>query len=144
MAVAGVGTEFRRWNATLGQWEAIAQVNSIGGPDMSVDTIETTALDTTGGAKTFIAGFIDNGSVALEMNFTRDTYEQFLTDLQARLELEYEIIFPDADTTTAEFAALVVGLTVNTDPDDKITMTVDLKISGVVDINSGSGPSAGA
>ena len=35
MAISGVGTEFRRWNSTTGEWDAIAEINSITGPGMS-------------------------------------------------------------------------------------------------------------
>lgn len=143
MAVAGVGTQFRRWNTSTGEWEAIAQINSIDGPGMSRDTIDTTALDTTGGYRTFIAGFRDAGEVTLEMNFTRDTYEQMLTDFESDTAVNYELVLPDADNTTIEFEGLITELPLTVEPDDKITCEITIKISGQVSIESGSGPSPG-
>lgn len=143
MAVSGVGTEFRRWNTVTGEWEAIAQINSITGPGMSRDTIDTTALDTTGGYRTFITGFRNPGTVRLGMNFTRETYEQMLTDFESDTAANYEIVLPDDDNTSVEFEGLVTELPLNIPPDDKITADVTIQISGQVSIESGSGASPG-
>ena len=43
----------------------------ISGPDFTKEDIETTALDTPGGFKTYISGLKDGGSLSLEMNYTR-------------------------------------------------------------------------
>ena len=59
MALAGVGVQFRRWNSGTGSWDSLAEVNSIDGPGMTRDFIDTTALDTVGGYRTYIAGFRD-------------------------------------------------------------------------------------
>lgn len=144
MAIAGVGTEFRRWNSGTGVWDTIAEINSIEGPGMTRDVIDTTALDTVGGYRTFIAGFRNAGTITLEMNFTRDNYETMKTDFESDTEQNYEIILPDADTTTLEFAGLVTELPLSDPPDDKVTATVVIQISGPVTLESGSGPSAGA
>ena len=142
--VSGVGTQFRRWNSGAGVWEKIANITNIGGPDMSRDTIDTTSLDTVGGYRTFIAGFRDAGSVALAMNFVRDGYETMKSDFESDVVQNYELVLPDADTTTLEFEGLVTELPLVVAPDDKITMDVTIKISGQVTLNSGSGPSAGS
>ena len=61
-AVGSQGTEFRRWNDTLGAWEKQAEITGIAGPTMTRTTIDTTALDTTGGYMTFIGGLRDGGA----------------------------------------------------------------------------------
>lgn len=144
MAISGAGTELRRWDDTLKIWEAQPEINSITGPTITVSTIDTTALDTPGAYRTFIAGFIDGGDVTLEMNFTRNAFETFLSDLNARALVSYELIIPDADNTSIEFDALVTGVPVTIPTDEKVTFTATLKISGEPTIESGSGPSAGA
>jgi predicted secreted protein len=144
MAKAGVGTEFRRWNSTSGLWEKIAEINSIVGPGMTRDVIDTTALDTSGGYRTFIAGFRNPGTITLNMNFTRDTYEQMKDDFEDDNAQNYEIVLPDDDTTTLEFEGLVTELPLNVPTDDKIGVDVTIQISGQVTLESGSGPSAGA
>lgn len=144
MAVAGVGTQFRRWNSVTGAWDTIANINSITGPGMSRDTIDTTALDTIGGYRTFITGFRNAGTITLSMNFTRDDYETMKDDFENDAAQNYEIVLPDADNTSLEFQGLVTELPLSIPPDDKITVDVTIQISGQVTLESGSGPSAGA
>lgn len=54
---AGVGTILKIDGSTIGN------VTNITGPSMSKDTIDTTALDTTGGYRTFITGFKNAGTL---------------------------------------------------------------------------------
>ena len=137
-AKAGVGTQFRRWNATTGAWANIAEINTITGPSMTRDTIDVTSLDSTDGYREFIAGFRDAGTVVLSMNFTRDTYETMKDDFESDTLVNYEIVLPDDATTTLEFEGLVTELPLTTPPDDKITVDVTIKITGSVTLNSGS------
>ena len=143
MAIAGVGTKFRRWNSATGAWEDLAQINSIEGPGMSRDFIDTTALDTAGGYRTFITGFRDAGQVTLNMNFTRDSYDKMQTDFESSAAQNYEIILPDDDNTTLEFEGYVTELPLSVTPDDKVTANVTIKVSGQPTVASGSGPSPG-
>ena len=143
-AVGSQGTEFRRWNSTLGAWESLAEITAIAGPTMTRTTIDTTALDTTGGYMTFIGGLRDGGTVTLTMNFTRDTYEVAKADFENDTAQNYEIVLPDTETTSFEFEGLVTELPLGIQTNDKITADVTIKVSGQPTIESGSGPSAGA
>lgn len=143
-AVAGVGTEFRRWNSGTGAWEAIAEINSITGPSMSRDTIDVTSLDSTGGYREFITGFRNAGTITLAMNFTRSTYDTMKADFESDTAQNYEIVLPDAENTSVEFEGLVTELPLSIPADDKVTADVTIQVSGQVTINSGSGPSPGA
>lgn len=140
MAIAGVGAAFRRWSGSA--WVPIAQINSISGPGMTRETIDTTSLDTTGGYRTFITGFRDGGTMELTMNFTRAAYDLMKTDFEATATVNYELTLPDADNTTFEFEGLVTDLPLEVPTDDKVAMTVTIKISGQVTVNSGSGSGA--
>jgi len=135
-ACSGVGTIFRRWDNSA--YEDIAEINSISGPGMSRSTIDTTSLDTTGGYRTFIAGFRDAGTISLNMNFTRTTYELMKDDFESDTEVDYEILLPDDENTSLNFAGLVTELPLDIPTDDKITANVTIKISGTVSLNSGS------
>ena len=136
-AVAGVGSQFRRWSDS--EWVDIAEINSIGGPDMSRDVIDVTSLSSTGGYREFITGFRDGGSVTLSMNFLRSTFDIMKTDFESNTLQNYEIVLSDAGTTTLEFEGLVTACPLTTPADDKITVEVTIKISGQVTVNSGSG-----
>lgn len=140
-AVAGVGTEFHRWDGA-GSWESIAEINSITGPGMSRDTIDVTSLDSTDGYREFITGFRNAGTVTLSMNFVRSTYETMKGDFESDSLQNYEIILPDDENTTLEFEGLVTELPLTIPPDDKITADVTIQLSGSVTLNSGSGASA--
>jgi len=142
--VAGVGTQFRRWNSSTGTWVKIAKVNSITGPGMTRDVIDVTSLDSVGGYREFIAGFRDAGTITFNMTFSRDEYETMKSDFESDAKQNYEIVLPDSDTTTLEFEGLVTEIPLTISPDDKITVDVTIKISGSVTLESGSGPSAGA
>lgn len=137
LAKAGVGTQFRRWSGAA--WVAIAEINSITGPGMTRDTIDVTSLDSTGGYREFIGGFRDGGTVQLTMNFIRASLDTMKTDFESDTLQGYEIVLPDDETTTLEFSGLVTELPLEIPPDDKITMTVSIKVSGQVTLNSGSG-----
>lgn len=138
MALAGVGVQFRRWSGSA--WVPLAEVNSIEGPTMSRDFIDTTALDTVGGYRTYITGFRDAGDVTLNMNFTRTTYDAMIADFESSLPQNYEIVIPDDDHTSIEFEGYVTEVPLSISPDDKITANVTIKVSGQPSVNSGSGP----
>lgn len=136
-AISGVGTQFRRWEAIA--YVKVAEVVSISGPSMTRETIDVTSLDSVGGYKEFKSSFRDGGTVNLTMNFTRANYDLFKADFEASDPVAYEIVFPDAQTTTFEFTGLVTELPVEIPTGDKISMTVGIKVSGQVVVNSGSG-----
>jgi predicted secreted protein len=143
-AISGQGTKFRRWNSTTGAWADIGEITGISGPSMSRNTIDSTVLNTTGGYRTFIGALRDPGSITLNMNFTRSTYEIMKDDFEDDTAQNYEIVLPDDENTSFEFEGLVTELPLNVPTDDKITADVTIKISGQVTLESGSGPSAGA
>jgi len=141
-AIAGVGTKFMRWDADTSTWEALAEINSISGPTKTRDFIDVTSLDSTGGYREFIAGFRDGGTVTLNMNFTRSTYDKMNDDFEDDDAQNYEIILPDDDVTSFEFSGLVTELPLEITTDDKVTANVTIKVNGQVTINSGSGSGA--
>lgn len=138
-AFSGVGTLFRRWNTTLGQWDNIAEVNSISGPTMTKDFIDVTSLDSTGGYREFITGFRDAGTISLVMNFTWASYSLMLADFDTNVAQNYEIVLPDGEKTSMEFSGLVTEVPIEVPTDDKVTANVTIKISGQVVFESGSG-----
>lgn len=135
-AISGVGTEFHRWNGST--WDAIAEITSIKGPGPKREQIEVTSLDSTGGYKEFIAGFRDNGSISLTMNFRRSNYDLLLADFDSDVPQNYEIILKDAVNTSFEFEGLVTELPLTIGAKDAITMDVTILITGPVTVNDGS------
>lgn len=137
-AFSGVGTVFNRGDTESSgtTFTAIAEVNSITGPDMTRDQIDVTSLDSTGGYREFIAGFRDGGEVTLEMNFTLDGYDGLKADFEDDDKRLYQIVLSDTGNTTFEFWGLVTALGLAVPMDDKVTATVTIKISGQVTLSS--------
>ncbi len=137
-AISGVGVKFQRSDTgtSSGSYSDIAEINSITGPDKSRATIDVTSLDSTGGYREFIAGFRDGGEVTLQMNFTRNTYDDMNDDFESDSLVDYRLVMSDASKTTFDFKALVTAIGLAIPLDDKITAPVTLKISGQVTMTS--------
>jgi predicted secreted protein len=95
-----------------------------------------TSLDSSGGYREFIPSFRDPGEVTLNMNFTRDVYVLLNTDFEASTTQNFDIVFPDAQNTSLDFDGYVTGITIGIPTDDKVTMDVTIKITGVVTLTS--------
>jgi predicted secreted protein len=132
-----IGTKLYRWNSSS-QWEALAEVNSISGPGMSRETIEVTSLDSEDGYREYIGGLREGGTIQLSMNFTRANYNLMKADFESDELQNYKIVIPDTDETTLEFEGFVMELPANFEPGDKITMDVQIQISGKVELFDGS------
>lgn len=136
-AVSGVGTVFKRSDmASAPAFSAIAEINSIDGPNKSRDTIDVTSLDSSGGYREFIASFRDGGEVSLEMNFTRDGYLDMNADFELDTLVDYQIVLPDIGNTTLDFSGLVTNVGLGIPLDDKITAPITIKVSGQVALSS--------
>jgi len=134
-AVTSVGASFKRGDGASSEvFTAIAEVNSIGGPDMSRDIIDVTSLDSTGGYKEFLAGHRDPGEITLEMNFTYAGYNAMLTDFEADTPVNYQIVLPDTPVTTFDMACLVTSMGMATTVGDRITASVTLKVTSEITV----------
>lgn len=72
MAIIGVGAKIQV--DISGTYTDIAEVVSIGGPDITVGDVDVTHLQSANAAKEFIAGLLDGGAVTMEANFTAAQY----------------------------------------------------------------------
>lgn len=117
--------------------EEIANVTSISGPDQTAGQIDTTALDTAGGYRTFIGGFRDGGEMTLELNFdsTEDSHKEAAAGLKRYFnEGENETwTLTLSDSSVFSFDGAVTGLSgPNHGVDEVVTMSVTIKVSGAV------------
>lgn len=140
-AIAGVGTQFQRWNTNTNKWESISQIKNISGPSKTRTQIDTTSLDTVGGYRTFISGFRDAGQLTFTMLFNRDGYELLNSDFENDTPQNYQVILPDEDTTSLSFEGLVNEVPLTIPTDEAVTVDVVIKITGPVTLESGSAPS---
>jgi len=112
---------------------AVAKLTSIGGLELSADTIDVTTLDSVGGYREFIAGFKDAGEVSIEGYFDSTTgkgqkelYDAFETgDVK-----DFSIEFPASTKTKWEFKGVVTGFSTNASTEDPISFSGTIKVSG--------------
>lgn len=107
---------------------AIGNLTSIDGISVSADTIETTALDTAGGYRTFVTSLKDSGEVTCSGYFTYGSHSTFMTDFEANTSASYVITFPDTHTWT--FTAVVTAMSTGAELEDLVSFEVTLKVSG--------------
>jgi len=142
--IAGLKAEFRRWDSGAGTWTKIAKLRSLTGPSMSRGTIDVSAADQTKGYRDFVTDLREAGEMTLSLLFDRSEYELMLTDFESDTAQNYEIVLPDADNTSFEFEGLVTEMPLAIPTHDAVTVDITIKITGVPNIESGSGPSAKA
>ena len=149
MAAPAVGTIIRYFNKTDSAWESLGGVSDISGPDFSKDEIEVTALDTSGGFKSYIGGLKDAGNMTLEMNFTQSSFATLfdiflkegdegvfwfaviLNDPPRNAEAVTDRSASPQQTRSAFwFQASINQTPIRASAGDRVTSTVTLRISG--------------
>ena len=112
----------------------ISGLTSIGGIEITADTIDTTTLDSDGGYKESIGGFKDAGEVPIEGFFNPDTEsgQVALQDaLDSGLAEDYKITFPTTPKAEWAFKGVVTGFKVgDVDVDGTINFGATIKVSG--------------
>lgn len=111
----------------------IGGLTSIGGIEITADTIDTTTLDSDGGYREFIGAFKDAGEVPIEGFFNSDDVGQMeMQDaLDSGVAEDYKIEFPTTPKATWAFKAVVTGFKVGeAEVDGTINFGATLKISG--------------
>ena len=108
----------------------VAGLTSIGGLELSADTIDVTTLDNDGGYREFIAGFKDAGEVSLEGYLELNEGQEALYDLFESGETEdFTIQFPD-NFGEWEFKGVVTGFSTSADLEDPLSFSCTIKVSG--------------
>mgnify|MGYP007128608512 CR=1 FL=1 len=124
---------------------SVSEVNRISGFGWTRTMIETTSLDTTGGYRTYIPTFRDGEVITLDMNFTVHNWDKFRDLFESQDEeidsMDFRIVLKAGTTTkyTWEFEAYVQSIRVgDLTPDDKVSMVVELKVTGAPVETSGT------
>lgn len=129
MAKRALGTKLQIGDTTP---VTVAGLTSIGGLELSADTIDVTTLDSDGGYREFIGGFKDGGEVPLEGYFEPETGkgQKELYDLFESGEKEAFVIqFPN-NMASWEFNGVVTGFGTSADLEDPLAFSCTIKVSG--------------
>ncbi|MCK9518049.1 MAG: hypothetical protein M0R74_03315 [Dehalococcoidia bacterium] len=128
MPKLGYGTTFT-WDGVT-----VAKLKSIGGIELSLDTVDVTTHDSADSYKEFIPGLIDAGEISLEglFDYTDTTGQHaMLTDMNARESKTAVITFPTATGATWTFTGYITKLKIGDAPvDDAIPFTASIKVTG--------------
>lgn len=113
---------------------AIANLESIEGPTISMDTIDVTTHDSEDGIREFVGGLIDGGEVNVTGNFTAATQASALITLMENRTktVGATIVFPTTPVATATFDCLVTAVEVSAPHDGKIEFSATFKVTGGV------------
>lgn len=120
----------------------VAGLTSIGGLELSADTIDVTTLDSDGGYREFIGGFKDGGEVPVEGYFdpTTGKGQKELYDLfESGAVQDFIIEFPAALGASWEFGGVVTGISTSADLEDPLSFSATIKVSGAPTLNVTAG-----
>lgn len=131
-ATRALGTKLKK--GTTPSQKEIGGLTSIGGIEITADTIDTTTLSSDGGYREFIGSFKDAGEVPIEGFFYADNSSnqmEFQTSIDAGTAEDYEITFPTTPAASWKFKGVVTGFKVgDVDVDGTIGFSATIKVSG--------------
>lgn len=143
-ATRALGTVLKKGNQKIGG------LTSIGGIEITADTIDVTTLDSDGGYRESIGAFKDAGEVSLEGFFRPDDAGQLAMQdsLDEGQPEEYTIEFPTTPVATWTFKGVVTTFKVgDAEVDGTVSFGATIKISGkpvlTVDGSGSTGGSGG-
>ena len=110
----------------------VGELTSIGGLELSADTIDTTNLSSDGGYREFIGGFKDAGEVSISGFFAPDDEGQAAAyaAFESGAVQACKITFPVSLGASWEFNAVVTGFSTGADLEDALSFEGTLKVSG--------------
>jgi len=138
MAKRALGTKLQIGTANP---VTVAGLTSIGGLDLSADTIDVTTLESEDGYREFIAGFKDSGEVSLEGYLELETGkgQKELYDLfESGEEEQFTILFPN-NIGSWQFKGVVTGFSTSADLEDPLSFSATIKVSGKPTLTVGTG-----
>lgn len=113
-----------------------ANVKSISGPSLSLDTEDVTTHDSTAGWEDVVGTILRSGEISLDVVYdpADATYKNlaggWIYDLAARTAIEFTLVFPDTGTTTWTFTALITGFEPAAEVAAALTATLKMKLTG--------------
>ena len=108
----------------------VAEVVSISGPGMSRELPDATHLGSPNGYREFIGGLRDGGEVTLELNWLPGN----ATHDQDNAGRNWRITLPTTPAATVTFTGVVSAFEPDIPVDDKMSLSVTIKVSGAVTI----------
>jgi hypothetical protein len=136
MAISSFGTLLKVGDGESSEtFTTIFEVGDISGPGLGLDTEESTNHSSPGGWEEVIATILRTGEVTFPVNYepteaTLNATTGLIADVVARTLRNFQLVFPDAGSTTWSFAAYVTAFEPGAPVNGKLTADVTLKPSG--------------
>lgn len=133
-AIHGQGTLFQVEINSI--WETIAEVETISGPELKVDSIDVTSHDSPHGYKESIPGLKEGGTVKIDGNLVpyHVTHTRLIGDITNGTQRNYRIVFPDAvelDTRTkCSFLGHIEAFSASAPASKQLGFSATIKIDG--------------
>jgi len=105
--------------------------DTIGGPEMTADAVETTDHDSTGGYREYIGGLKDSGEVGFKINWDPADAQHDVLVAAVGEKKYWRITFPDG-SSTATFQGILTKYVPDVPLDDRMTAEIAIKVSGQV------------
>lgn len=115
---------------------AFAQVQSISGPGLSLDTEDVTTHDSTDGWEEVVGTILRSGEITLDIVYDpanathKNAAGGLIYKLTQRTADEYTLVFSDTANTTWTFNAFVTGFEPGAPHDGALTASVKMKPTG--------------
>jgi len=116
----------------------VAKLTSIGGLDLSADTLDKTTLDSTGGYREFLASFKDGGEVPISGYFLPTAGQgqsELLDAFEDGDEESFTITFPARLGAQWAFNGVVTKISTGADLEDLVSFEGTIKVSGQPTLN---------
>jgi len=124
MAITGAGGKLQVTIASV--LTDVAGVYSIKGPDITVDAINVSTLQSTNVFKEFISGFGDGGSVTLECRYTAAQFSTLYGLIRATQV--WRVLFSDGSKW--DFSGLLTAMSTDIPLEEDVTMPMTIKVTG--------------
>lgn len=128
-----------------GTLDQLGGVVSIGGPNMSTESVDVTELDPYEGTSTlpanpeffkeFVAGWRDTGAVEMTVNFTRATFANLLTWYRRGNDVDIEVRTRNGDVLAVVGHVTAVGFT--REMNQLIQCPITIKVTGAPTFTAG-------
>jgi predicted secreted protein len=135
-AAIGYGTLLQYSNgASPPQWTTLAEVTNITGPGMSRELPDATHMESPGGWREFLGGLKDAGEITVECNHlphhaSQDASTGVLALFASGARTAWRIVFPVSPEVIWEMDAVVSAFEPSFPVEDKMGLSVTLKVSG--------------
>lgn len=111
---------------------AVAHLTSVSGISLSAETIDVTALDSTGGYREYLASFKDGGEVPVSgfFDFADDGQQALYTAFNDETTDEYSIVFPAVIGAKWTFQGVVTAFETTAEVGNAVGFNATIKVSG--------------